>query len=1212
MKAKKILFSLFASMLVLFAMSASVFAGEAKIGDTSYNTLAEAINSIDTSEEIIAINLTSDVNLENSLEISGGKKFKLNLNGHTISAPEATLVIQNANVTITGTGTIKETSPNLGAVILKGANTSVANYTKVVIDKNVTLEGWSPLFIREYEKGNNNSAYGIVADVYGTLNGVNDKSGAIGNGIYINGSISATENCPIINIYPSAKISGTDIGISALGQAIWNIYGGKISGQTAIYQKAGQINIFDGEFSASGENKDYEYNGNGCNSTGDAIVVDSCSYPSGVPSLNIYSGIFSSKNNNAVASYTYNNASSGEISIFAGEFTSDPTKFLKTNKDVSNIDNKYIVPIVTVDDDPCGSFLKALEIVNDGETIKMLENISLTEQITLSAKAITLDLNGKKLSSSAATGFRLNPMSKFTLDDTSKVKGEYVAEYIAFRVYGDKDNNSNITELIIKPDVIVKSKNMCCVFIVQKGAKLITDGTLSAWGEYATIQGNGLAESAGVEVYINGGAVSSSDKACAIYFPSSGILSVSGDAYVIGKSAIYQKSGGLTVGGNAKIEAIGNNDDYVYSGDGCNLTGDAIIIDSCGYPGGAPKVSITGGCFKSLKNKAIGSYVKDDNYTKITGFVSGGYFTSDPTEFLAEGKIAVKSDNKDYLYMVVDKDPNITVETKAEGFETLVSGDSSIEGIGDVVVSFLNTDYMKSMVATLANDPSFINSEAAIEAAQKISGYASGESKVVVTIKPYMEVEIVGYESGENEKALTLDITPKYNIVVSLSGDSSESITLVSGETMSITDSVQIGIKLPAGFAPANTTIYINHKGYIYIAWRGIENSFTFTNPDGFSRFVVKTTEDTVANRYKSSENPQGISIAYDTLAGAIKEANNDDIIGLKKDTAEVVTVNRVVTFTFDTKDKNFSGEIKAGSNVELTITDGNTPSKKVYTFTAKEEVPSEEKPVGGSSSTIVKYTVKFETNCDSKIENVSVERNEKVKEPKAPVREGYSFVGWYTDKDCTNAYDFDSKVTSPFTLYAKWVEVVEQWKNPFEDVNENQWFYEAVEFANKKSLFNGMSSTKFGPDVSMTRAMLVTVLYRWAGEPEVSGVSKFADVVKGSYYEKALIWAEKNGIVTGVTETEFKPDMEITREQIIVIMFRFANYMKFDVSVGEDTNILSYEDFNEISEYAIPAIQWAVGANLVKGNTASTLDPRSNTTRAQVATILQRFIENN
>lgn len=852
----------------------------------------------------------------------------------------------------------------------------------------------------------------------------------------------------------------------------------------------------------------------------------------------------------------------------------------------------------------------AISVAASGDTIKMLENISLTEQITLPAKTITLDLNGKTLSSSAETGFRLNPMSNFTLDDTSKVKGKYVAEYEAFRVAGGSDTQKS--ELTIKSDVVVTSENDCCVFIYAKGAKLTTEGKLWSKGVYATIQGNGSENNGGIEVYINGGSVSASES-CAIYFPNTSILSVSGDANLIGPSAIYQKSGRLIIGGNAKLTALGDKKDYVYNKNGCNPTGDAIIVESCGYPGGAPEISITGGYFGSQNNKAIGSYVRDNTYTKITGFVSGGYFTSDPTGFLAEGKVAVKSDNKEYLYMVVDKNPDITVEAKAEEFETIVSGDSSIEGIENVNVNFPSIDYMNIIFSTLANDPSIVNSEVALEAAKTIPGYVSGESKVVVTIKPYMEVKIVDYESGENDKILTLDITPKYDIVVSLSGDTSNSITLVSGEKMPITDAVQIRIVLPEGFAPRYETVYVNHKGYVYNTIVLADNSIIFGNPDGFSQFVVKTTEDTVATRSNSSEYSQEIiTIAYDTLAGAIKEANDNDKIMLKKDTAEVVTVNKVITFTFDQNRKNFSGEIKAGPNVELTITDGNIAGVKVYTFTEKEEVPSEEKPVSGGSSTIVKYTVKFETNCDSKIENVRVERNEKVKEPKAPVKEGYSFAGWYTDKDCTKAYDFDSKVTSSFTLYAKWEEIVEKWKNPFEDVEENQWFYEAVEFANKKSLFNGMSSTKFGPDVSMTRAMLVTVLYRWAGEPEVSGVSKFADVAKGSYYEKAIIWAEKNGIVTGITETEFKPDMEITREQIVVIMFRFANYRKFDVSVGEDTNILSYEDFNEISEYAIPAMQWAVGANLVKGNTASTLDPRSNTTRAQVATILQRFIENN
>lgn len=839
----------------------------------------------------------------------------------------------------------------------------------------------------------------------------------------------------------------------------------------------------------------------------------------------------------------------------------------------------------------------------------MLEDISLTEQITLPAKAITLDLNGKTLSSSAATGFRLNSKSNFTLDDTSKGKGKYLAECEAFRVVGGSDTDKS--ELTIKSDVAVTSENDCCVFIYAKGAKLTTEGKLWSKGVYATIKGNGSDGNGGIEVYINGGAVSASDS-CAIYFPNTSILSVSGDANLIGTSAIYQKSGRLTIGGNAKIEAFGDKTDYVYNGNGCDPTGDAIIVESCGYPGGIPEVSITGGYFYSQNNKAIGSYVKDNTYTKITGFVSGGYFTSDPTEFLAEGKIAVKSDDKEYLYMVVDKNSDITVETKAEGFKTFVSGDSSIEGIENVNVEFLGEDYMKSIADTLANDPTIINSEEALEAAKEIPGYVSGESKVVVTIKPYMEVKIVGYESGENGKELTLDITPKYDIVVSLSGDTSNSVTLVSGEKMLITDRVQIRIVLPKGFAPTYTIIYVNHKGHIYNAQVIGDNSISFRNPDGFSQFVVKTTDDTVATRTNSSEFVlKTITTAYDTLAGAIKEVNDNDKIVLRKDSAEVVTVNKVVTFTFEPRNFNFSGEIKAGPNVQLVVTDGSSAGVKVYTFTEKEEVPSEEKPVGGGS-TIVKYTVKFETNCDSKIENVRVERNKKVEEPKAPVKEGYSFAGWYTDKDCTKAYDFDSKVTSSFTLYAKWEEVVEQWKNPFKDVNENQWFYEAVEFANRKSLFNGMSATEFGPDVSMTRAMIVTVLYRWAGEPEVSGVSKFADVVKGSYYEKALIWAEKNGIVTGITETEFKPDMEITREQIVAIMFRFANYMKFDVSVGEDTNILSYEDFNEISEYAIPAMQWAVGANLVKGNTASTLDPRSNTTRAQVATILQRFKNNN
>ena len=141
---------------------------------------------------------------------------------------------------------------------------------------------------------------------------------------------------------------------------------------------------------------------------------------------------------------------------------------------------------------------------------------------------------------------------------------------------------------------------------------------------------------------------------------------------------------------------------------------------------------------------------------------------------------------------------------------------------------------------------------------------------------------------------------------------------------------------------------------------------------------------------------------------------------------------------------------------------------------------------------------------------------------------------------------------------------------------------------------------------------MLVTVLYRNEGEPAVNKSIPFADIDMGAWYANAVVWAQQNGIVNGVSETEFAPNDNITREQIATIMFRYAQYKGYDVSVGENTNILSYDDFDSISEYAIAAMQYACGSGLMKGKTASTLNPKDNATRAEIAAILHRFIESN
>ena len=179
-----------------------------------------------------------------------------------------------------------------------------------------------------------------------------------------------------------------------------------------------------------------------------------------------------------------------------------------------------------------------------------------------------------------------------------------------------------------------------------------------------------------------------------------------------------------------------------------------------------------------------------------------------------------------------------------------------------------------------------------------------------------------------------------------------------------------------------------------------------------------------------------------------------------------------------------------------------------------------------------------------------------------------------------------------------------------FADVRETDWHYDAVKYVCENGLMNGVSDEYFDPDATLTRSMMVTLLWRLAGEPVVNYLMPFDDVDQGSWYGEAVRWAASEKIVSGVSGDSYAPNDAITREQLAVILYRFAVYMGYDVSVGEDTNILSYSDFAEISEYAIPAIQWATGSGLMRGVTDSELSPHGTATRAQIATMMMRFIE--
>lgn len=176
-----------------------------------------------------------------------------------------------------------------------------------------------------------------------------------------------------------------------------------------------------------------------------------------------------------------------------------------------------------------------------------------------------------------------------------------------------------------------------------------------------------------------------------------------------------------------------------------------------------------------------------------------------------------------------------------------------------------------------------------------------------------------------------------------------------------------------------------------------------------------------------------------------------------------------------------------------------------------------------------------------------------------------------------------------------------------FTDVKSDDWFSGAIEFVHKKNLMKGVSDNEFAPNENLSRAMIVTILYRMENEPSAS-FNKFGDVNADEWYGAAVAWASENGIVNGVSENEFAPNDNLTREQMAAIIYRYIKFKGKDVSVGENTNILSYTDAESVSEYAVEAICYAVGSGLMKGDSETTLNPSGTATRAETATIIMRL----
>lgn len=329
------------------------------------------------------------------------------------------------------------------------------------------------------------------------------------------------------------------------------------------------------------------------------------------------------------------------------------------------------------------------------------------------------------------------------------------------------------------------------------------------------------------------------------------------------------------------------------------------------------------------------------------------------------------------------------------------------------------------------------------------------------------------------------------------------------------------------------------------------------------------------------------------------------------------------------------SGTDEAGNAVTLTDNGNGTysatlPNKtQTYTFIAAYDgsqtiapktdfttVKVQQRSSGGGEPAKPSFPVKISNSGDgvAKVDKSYASAGNKVTITVTPGRNGSVQHITVTDEDGQRLKLTENRDgTYSFTMPSGTANVYVRFSGsglPFADVPSGSWYYDDVAYVYDTGLMTGLTVTAFGPNLSTTRGMIVTILWRMENEPAAKHGCPFADVRRGSYYEQAIAWASENGIVTGFDASTFAPDRAITREQLAAILFRFAAYRGMD-AVTLRENLSSFQDQAAISAYAVSALNWAVGEGLMQG-TGDKLEPTGNATRAQVAAMLRRFMQRN
>lgn len=1179
---KRRLLSAFLAVMMVLTMAPVAFAADtettteyvAQVDGTNYETLADAIEAANNK----TLTLLKDVN--GQIVIPEGKTVTLDLNGNTVTAPSGRYdaVINQGTLTVTDSQKTGEiiSNGNGGIGISAGSDTTI-EYAKVTG--------------REGAIGGDKSTVGAKLTINdGVFTGV-DNAVVIFNGSKRDGDANKiTINGGIFN----GKIQSPGYiacGIYAPWKDDITVNNGtfNIENGAGIVARGGMVTVKGGEFNTTGNITGMvgDYKGTvPCS----ALVFDSTA---GYPGMNDDSQIVveDGKFKSDVAAVTVIKQTSdagNRVKVTGGTFSSDVSAYVakgyvqNENGTVEQLGETNAV--AKIGDTYYKTLADAVAAAQNGETVTLLKNVELNSTLTLN-KNMTLDLNGCEISNGSTMGT------------------DYLVSIAAnadVSIVGNKEN-SKISD-----------------------SRSNAQGTITAVVVYGklTVAGDNLTISRGA----NGIAIKVED--------NPGTLIVNGGTITVDKptqtsSQAIQNWGNATINGGV---FNGDVDSYAYIAANKNYVGNMTIENGIfngevfaaqlqynnQWPTASARVAITGGNFKGI----IAEYYHDstkglqpvENVSKPANtaesevVVSGGYFTTDPSAYVASGYVAGTSDVSGYSYKVVAKTNtgNVEVKPAVSAPEVKVSESISKEDKAKVEEA-AKTVSAPTLGAAAADEAQKIDKTKADELVAKANEVTGETSEKKLYVQSALKVEPTAY--NETTKTLALDITPQYRVVAStattadeikLDGNTKNAQVVQDYQTMDITKATVVTMELPTGFAVADgDKLSIQHtkngtvEYYTGTVTKKDDKFYLTFITNGFSPFVISVPAASIGEN------------VYPTLQAAVENVKKNETIKLAKDVDEaiVVTVAKSINFKVDTNSKKFDAakNIVAGSNTTVKVTGESSPYTYEFTYTKPSSSSS-----GGSSSgkTTYKVTTSAVNNGGVNASPSNAEKGATITITLSPDK-GYKLdkltvtdgsgksVSTVKKSDTVYTFTMPASAVTVGVSYAKADETPS--KTTFNDVSANDWFASAVDYVTGKGMMNGTAANTFSPKANTTRGMLMTVLARHAGEDTTGG---------SVWYEKGMNWAKANGVSDGTN-----PQVNITREQLAAMLYRYAQNKKYDVSGAKSLD--GYTDAQSVSSYAVPALQWANAAGVVNGKSGSKLDPKGYATRAEVAAMLMRFCEN-